>query len=92
MGRFQNKIGQLKFAIYCFKKGQDSRFVKTVKQLTDKNNLIYVESYGNKRNNDTVFFIDMEESHSGFFAEHNRLLAMLYFADKYDMNSNIEVI
>lgn len=85
MGRLKNKIEQLKFAIYCFKKGQDSRFVKTVKQLTDKNNLIYVESYGDKQNDDTVFFIDMEESHSGFFAEHNRLLAMLYFADKYDM-------
>ena len=85
MSRLQNKIKQLKFALYCYKKGQDSRFVRTVKQLTDKNNLIYVESYGNKQNSDTVFFIDMEESHSGFFAEHNRLLAMLYFADKYDM-------
>lgn len=85
MGRLQNKIRQLKFAIYCYKKGQDSRFVRTVKQLTDRNNLIYVESYGNKQVSDTVFFIDMEESHSGFFAEHNRLLALLYFADKYDM-------
>ena len=85
MGRLQNKIKQLKFAIYCYKKGQDSRFVRTVKQLSDKNNLIYVETYGNKQNSDTIFFIDMEESHSGFFAEHNRLLAMLYFADKYDM-------
>ena len=85
MGRFKNKLEQLKFAVYCYKKGQDSRFVRTVRQLTGKNNLIYVESYGDKRNDDTVFFIDMEESHSGFFAEHNRLLAMLYFADKYDM-------
>lgn len=85
MGRLHNKIKQLKFAAYCYKKGQDSRFVRTVKQLSDKNNLIYVESYGNERTDDTVFFIDMEESHSGFFAEHNRLLAMLYFADKYDM-------
>lgn len=85
MERLQNKIKQLKFAIYCYKKGQDGRFVRTVKQLSSKNNLVYVESYGNEQNSDTVFFIDMEESHSGFFAEHNRVLALLYFADKYDM-------
>lgn len=85
MGRLQNKLEQLKFALYCYKHGQDSRFVNTVKQLTAKNDLVYVETYGNKRINDTIYFIDMEESHSGFFAEHNRLLAMLYFADKYDM-------
>lgn len=85
MRRLKNKIEQLKFAIYCYKKGQDSRFVRTVQQLTDKNNLVYLESYGDKQISDTVFFIDMEESHSGFFAEHNRLLALLYFADKYDM-------
>lgn len=85
MGRIQNKIKQLKFAMYCYKKGQDDRFVRTVKQLTGKDNLVYVETYGDKRISDTVFFIDMEESHSGFFADHNRLLALLYFADKYDM-------
>lgn len=85
MGRLQNKVEQLKFAAFCFKKGQDARFVKNVKQLADMYNLIYVESYGDKKCDDTVFLIDMEESHSGFFAEHNRLLALLYFADKYDM-------
>lgn len=85
MGRLHNKLEQLKFAVFCFKKGQDARFVRNVKQMADKNNLIYVESYGNERNSDAIFLIDMEESHSGFFAEHNRLLALLYFADKYDM-------
>lgn len=85
MGRLQNKVKQLKFAVYCYKKGKDGRFVNRVKQLADGNNLVYVESYGNETSADVIFFIDMEESHSGFFAEHNRLLAMLYFADKYDM-------
>lgn len=85
MGRLQNKIKQLKFAIFCFKKGQDDRFVRNVKQLADKNNLVYVESYGEEESTEVIFFVDMEESHSGFFAEHNRLLALLYFADKYDM-------
>ncbi|MCM1211520.1 MAG: O-fucosyltransferase family protein [Blautia sp.] len=85
MGRLQNKLEQLKFAIYCFKRGQDARFVRNVKQMADYHNLIYVESYGNVKQDEAVFFIDMEESHSGFFAEHNRLLALLYFADKYGM-------
>ncbi|MBD5458908.1 MAG: hypothetical protein HDR27_10115 [Lachnospiraceae bacterium] len=85
MGRLQNKVKQIKFAVYCYKKGQDGRFVKAVKQFADGNNMIYVESYGNGQTADAIFFIDMEESHSGFFADHNRLLAMLYFADKYDM-------
>lgn len=85
MGRLQNKIKQLKFALYCYRKGQDSRFVNTVKQFAEMNNLIYVESYGDERISDPVFLIDMEESHSGFFADHNRLLALLYFADRYDM-------
>lgn len=85
MGRFQNKLEQLKFAQYCFKKGSDSRFIKSVKQMADQNNLVFVESYGDKENTDVIYFIDMEESRSGFFADHNRLLAMLYFADKYSM-------
>lgn len=85
MGRLRNKIEQIKFAAYCYKRGQDGRFVRTVRQLTDKNNLIYVESYGDRQTEDVLFFIDMEESGSGFFADHNRLLALLYFADKYDM-------
>lgn len=85
MSRLQNKLEQLRFALYCFKKGQDARFVRNVQQISDHYNMVYVESYGTKKSTEPVFLIDMEESHSGFFAEHNRLLALLYFADKYDM-------
>lgn len=85
MGRLQNKVEQFKFAMYCYKRGQDSRFVRSVEQLANGNNMVYVESYGKEQIADTIFFIDMEASCSGFFADHNRLLAMLYFADKYDM-------
>lgn len=56
MGRLQNKIEQLKFAVYCYKNGQDGRFVNRVKQLADGNNLVYVESYGNEQTADTVFY------------------------------------
>lgn len=85
MGRLGNKWRQLQFAAYCFKKGQDDRFVRNVKQLAKQNNLVTVEAYGDADTAEAVYFIDMEESHSGFFAEHNRLLALLHFADRYGM-------
>ena len=30
MGRFVNKLEQLKFAVYCFKQGKDTRFMNRV--------------------------------------------------------------
>lgn len=83
MGRFVNKLQQLKFAVYCFEQGKDTRFMSRVRALDEENNLVAVESYGNKSIGDHIYFIDMEESHSGFFAEHNKLLTLLYFADRY---------
>lgn len=85
MGRISNKLKQLKFAAYCFRKANNARFVKRVEALDKEDNLVSLESYGEKTGYAPVYFIDMEESHSGFFAEHNRLLAMLYFADKYHL-------
>lgn len=85
MGRFVNKLEQLKFAVYCFKQGKDTRFMNRVRALNDENNLVAIERYGDKSSGEHIYFIDMEESHSGFFAEHNRLLTLLYFADKYHL-------
>lgn len=85
MKRFHNKMDQLKFAIYCFERGNDARFVRYVKDAEKNNNLVYVESPGSHRKTDMIYFIDMEESHSGFFAEHNKLLSLLYFADYYGL-------
>jgi len=85
MGRLKTKLEQLRFAAYCFKKGKDSRFIKSVKQLNNSNHMVYLESYGEKENDKPIYFIDMEASHSGFFADHNRLLALLYFADRFGM-------
>lgn len=85
MKRLKNKLEQLKFAIYCFGKGKDTRFVRSVKQLEHSDNMVYLESYGQKKSCEIIYFIDMEASYSGFFADHNRLLALLYFADRYGM-------
>lgn len=85
MGRLKDKLEQLKFAMYCFDQGKDTRFVKSVKQLSNSDHMVYLESYGQKKSENAVYFIDMDASHSGFFADHNRLLALLYFADLYGM-------
>lgn len=85
MGRISNKLEQLKFAAYCFEEAKNDRFIKRVKALNKEDNLVSLENYGGKKDIGFLYFIDMEESHSGFFAEHNKLLAMLYFADKYHL-------
>lgn len=90
MGRIANKIEQLKFAVYCYKNGKDKRFIRNVKQLSDLNYMVYLDSYGEKENDGIVYFIDMEPSYSGFFADHNRLLGYLYFADKYGMKPVVQ--
>lgn len=85
MGRVSRKIEQLKFAIYCFKRSNDSRFQRRVREIGQDVSLVSVERLVGTKDTDLLYFIDMEESHSGFFAEHNRLLSMLYFADYYHL-------
>lgn len=80
-----NTIQRLKFAWYCLKKSGDSRFIKRVNELGKDNNLVELIKTDNGIIQEPIYFIDMEESHSGFFAEHNRLLGFLYFADQYGL-------
>lgn len=85
MGRLSNRLARLNFALYCLKKSKDSRFIKRVRASEGENDTVTLASFGNKTEGNIIYFINMEESHSGFFAEHNRLLALLYFADKFGM-------
>ncbi len=78
-----NKIRKrLKFALYCMPYGDNDRFVKTVSQIGTENNLVNLERYGEVNLAQNIY---LEESGSGFFADQNRLLALLYFADFYDL-------
>lgn len=81
----KTKIEQLKFVKFCYEKSNDSRFIQNVRGISEANNYVCLESYGDETSKQTIYFIDMEESHSGFFAEYNKLLGFLYFADKYGM-------
>lgn len=78
------------FAKYCFSHGSDERFVKEVKELQDNPELVLLEKYADEGPAEIYYHIFMEESQSGFFADHNRLLGYLYFADYYNMIPIVE--
>lgn len=84
MGRWKKKAEQIRFALDCLKKSKDARFMKRVKALESENNLVSLESYGDKAG-DIYYFIDMKEINTGFFAVHNKMLTLLYFADQYGL-------
>lgn len=90
MGRFSRKVEQIKFAWYCFQKGNDAQFVRNVKNAEMDFSQVSLKKPGNKSDGGMIYFIDMKESHSGFFADHNRLLSLLYFADIYGLKPVVQ--
>lgn len=90
----REKINQFKerclFAEYCFPKGDDKRFVDYVREYGKNPSLVSLEKKDENSKSEIFYHIYMEESKSGFFADHNRLLAYLYFADFYGMIPVIE--
>lgn len=73
---------QLSFALYCLPHGDDQRFVDSVKRIGKEYNVVSVEKGAEGGSNGLVYHIVMEPSGSGFFADFNKLLAYLYFADQ----------
>lgn len=89
------KINQMKqrveFAKYCFPFGDNKRFVDYVKRFEKEPAIVSLEKLEGEYPDNRIFYhIYMEESQSGFFADHNRLLAYLYFADFYKMTPVVE--
>lgn len=80
---------RMEFARYCFSKGDDDRFVSNVKMIGRIPELVTVER-GEGEAGTVLYHIYMEESHSGFFADHNKLLEYLYFADYYHLIPVVE--
>lgn len=81
---------RLEFAMYCFPMGDNERFVRNVKNVGKESNIVYAEKYGEEENDGILYHIKTEYSGSGFFADHNRLLGFLYFADKFGMKPVVE--
>lgn len=81
---------RIKFARYCLPFGDDDRFVANVMKIGKEYNLVELENFGEENSNNKIYHIRMEESHSGFFADHNKLLQYLYFSDKFGLNPVVE--
>lgn len=81
---------QISFLKYCFERRKDSRFVKNVMDVSADYSLVNMEELGGAEGSGCIYHIKMEPSYSGFFADHNRLLSLLYYADYYGMNPVVE--
>lgn len=89
MQYFQRRMEQLKFLYYCLSKSNDTRFMKRVRYMEKENDMVSLENFGGSTK-DILYFIDMKEMETGFFAIYNRTLTLLYFADKYGLKSVIK--
>lgn len=90
MSNWKERIERIKFVGYCLMESRDVGFIKRVKALENENTLVELQKYG-EQDEDIYYFIDMKEINTGFFAVYNRLLAFLYFADRYDLKPVIRL-
>ena len=81
---------KLEFAGYCYTQGDDQRFVQTVKETGKRPEFVFLEKGEGDRITAPFYHIYMEESKSGFFADHNKLLEYLFFADFYQLTPVVE--
>lgn len=89
----ENKFKKLKkrlaFARFCMPHGDDEWFTSEVKKLGRDKNLVALSVRGNQ-NSPVLYHIFIAPSYSGFFANYNRVLAYLYFADQYNLTPVVE--
>lgn len=81
---------EIQFLKHCFKHRKEKRFVKNVMEVSNDSTLVNMEEMGGNKENGFIYHIKMEPSYSGFFADHNRLLSLLYYADYYGMKPVVE--
>lgn len=80
---------QLRFAFACFPHGDDDRYVDSVNKIGIEYNVVSIEKQEGK-DAQIVYHIFMEPSGAGFFADFNKLLAYLYFADQMNLIPVVE--
>ncbi|SFH53451.1 hypothetical protein SAMN05216405_4002 [Lachnospiraceae bacterium NLAE-zl-G231] len=89
-----NKINKTKkqivFAFYCLPHGDDKRYVESVKSIGKEYNLVEIEKNHKACGESIVYHIAMLPSGAGFFADFNKLLSYLYFADKMEIIPVVE--
>lgn len=75
---------------FCFQKRNDVRFKKIIRSIGDAPELVDLKHYGEKNSEKPIYHILPGASGSGFFADFNRLLAYLYYADYFGLQPVIE--
>ena len=81
----------LSFAWYCFRRANDARFVEEVKGIGKRPLTVTLEKPEKAPPAAcAIYHIAMERSDSGFFADYNRLLQYLYFADRMGLKPVVE--
>ncbi len=87
----RNLIKDLSFAWYCFKRSEDTRFAYEVRMIGNRPLLVTMEEpEAETAGERAIYHIAMERSDSGFFADYNRLLQYLYFADRMGLKPVVE--
>ncbi|QAA34730.1 O-fucosyltransferase family protein [Clostridium manihotivorum] len=64
---------------------RNSEFREDVLAWHDNPGIIKIDSYGNKNSDIIIYYIEIDNPKSGFFAVYKNLLEHLVFADRYNM-------
>ena len=81
---------EFEFVKYCLQRRKDTRFVKNVMSIGADSSLVNMVAMGDERNSHPLYFVAPDASGSGFFADHNRLLCYLYYADFFGLTPVVE--
>lgn len=81
---------EMRYLQYCFQNRKDSRFVKNVMELGTDASLVNMLQFGQSQPERLYYYIAPDATGSGFFADHNRLLAYLYYADFFGLCPVVE--
>ena len=71
----------LKYFKFCFQKRNDQRFIKNIYRIENDDSLANIQKMDGEKEGIRCYYIAPDASGSGFFADHNRLLSYLYYAD-----------
>ena len=81
---------ELQFLKFCFQRRNDARFVQNVMAVGDDFSLVNLMKMGNEKQGAPLYYIAPDATGSGFFADHNRLLCYLYYADYFGLCPVVE--
>ena len=80
----------LKYFKFCFQKRNDQRFINNIYRIENDDSLVNIQKMDGEKEGIRCYYIAPDASESGFFADHNRLLSYLYYADYFGLCPVVE--